>query len=357
MGASGIIAEIRGAKCLCGFVGMLIGVVIFFVGCDRQKSAAEKAPTLVVSPPHIDLGGIPEGESKWAMFKVTNNSAASIKITKLTSSCGCTSAKIDADTIPPGESAMLKAEMSNHGRVGKFGARVTMNWSDEAGNIAETLSATTEAEAYQLAIIKPGNLDLGTIAMDSDEVTAQIRILNGNSPTRWSRLEAQSDSPNLSAATIPDSENGSTAVMVKFDRRNLPQGRFRDSVILRFLDEAGNTVGEHPLPIQALIDGPIEIKPTSLYFGIVKGNSPIDGELSIRSRDGSAVEVTGIDSSELAKSLSFGDVVRTSGLVRLPYSFKAPSVEGNVSATIQVTVRCEEGVSVLKIPVICFVKI
>ena len=333
-----------------------VGVAITLVGCGDNSTTSSGGPEpVVITPSHVDLGGIENGTSKWAEFSIQNNSPQPITIKNLTSSCGCTAAEIDANSIAPGQSAVLKVEMSNHSRFGRFGAKVEIDWANIDRNIEGTLAATTQADAYQLAIVNPGTVDFGTILTDANEIDADIEIRQGNSPKLWSSVEIKVDSPNLSAIASPKRDDDSTSISVKFDPANLPQGRFRDTLMLRFFDESGKPMGERSIPVQTLVDGPVEIKPASLYFGVIESDSSINGEIAIRSRDGSPVEIVRIEAFDLAESLIFGEPDRASGRTSLPYSFKSPAIEGNVSATVEVTVLSNKGESVLEIPVICFI--
>ncbi len=334
-----------------------VGVAITLAGCGDNSTTSSGGPEpVVITPSHVDLGGIENGTSKWAEFSIQNNSSEPITIEKLMSSCGCTSVTADEETIPPGESGILRAEMSNHGRFGKFGAKVSVDWVDHSGNLKGTVAATSEAEAYQLAITNPANVDLGISAMNGGEKEAEIQVRRGNSPNNWSSVEAATDSPNMSVEVVPNSDTDLAAVKLTFDPANLPQGRFKDTVELEFFDDSGILVGKRTLPIQVLVEGPIETKPTSLYFGVVKRNSSIDGEILIRSRGGGEVEITRVETEALANSLSFDETEIVAGSAHLQYSFTAPPDEGNISATVRVTVQSDQGESVLEIPVICFVK-
>ncbi len=73
----------------------------------RQPPPGTPSPAILVEPPSYDFGTIPQ-ELVTHSFTVRNNGDKDLVIGKITTSCGCTTAKIDKKIIPPGQKATLE---------------------------------------------------------------------------------------------------------------------------------------------------------------------------------------------------------------------------------------------------------
>lgn len=84
-----------------GLPAFVIVVAILLAACGRSSS-----PRIVVEPPSQDLGEMPQ-EPLDLIYTVRNEGGSPLRIEKVSTSCDCTWATVDRDTIPPGESPPL----------------------------------------------------------------------------------------------------------------------------------------------------------------------------------------------------------------------------------------------------------
>jgi hypothetical protein len=85
---------------------------------DEPKSDVELAkstkptklakPAVEVEPSSRDLGIITYGDITYTTFALSNNTNDSLKITRLSTSCGCTKATIEKDQLKAGESTVIQ---------------------------------------------------------------------------------------------------------------------------------------------------------------------------------------------------------------------------------------------------------
>lgn len=93
---------------------VILGIILALAayGYLRAVAASESqtaaVPRLEISPPSFDFGAIDYGQSVEYNFKVANSGGEVLEITRVTTSCACTSAKINREQINPGEEAELK---------------------------------------------------------------------------------------------------------------------------------------------------------------------------------------------------------------------------------------------------------
>lgn len=87
------------------FVSLGVGVERATIGSGLLK---EKGPFLMLPQAEYDFGEIKQsGPIASANFKVQNSGTEEVIIEKILTSCNCTSAKIDKNTIKSGETAVL----------------------------------------------------------------------------------------------------------------------------------------------------------------------------------------------------------------------------------------------------------
>lgn len=89
------------------FLVIVLAVYGFFKAVPKEDNEGI-GPRINISPQSFDFGEVDYGETVEHIFKVKNLGNESLKINRISTSCGCTSAKIDKEEISPGEEAELK---------------------------------------------------------------------------------------------------------------------------------------------------------------------------------------------------------------------------------------------------------
>ncbi len=89
-----------------GFLALMVVVVAGFllIACSASP------PRIVVEPLTQDLGERPQ-ELIELTYTVRNEGGSPLKIEKVSTSCGCTQAAVDRETLAPGESTQLRVTL------------------------------------------------------------------------------------------------------------------------------------------------------------------------------------------------------------------------------------------------------
>ena len=97
----------------------------------KQPPPGTPRPAILVDPPSHDFGTIPQ-ETVNHSFTVINKGDKDLVIGKITTSCGCTTAKIDQNIIPPGQTATLQVTFDPvvHDTKGKTTRTVHLQTND-----------------------------------------------------------------------------------------------------------------------------------------------------------------------------------------------------------------------------------
>lgn len=97
----------------------------------RQPPPGTPRPAIYVEPPFHDFGTIPQ-EIVTHSFSVRNKGDKDLVISNITTSCGCTTAEIDKNSIPPGEEGTLTVTFDPivHDTKGKTTRTVSLETND-----------------------------------------------------------------------------------------------------------------------------------------------------------------------------------------------------------------------------------
>ncbi len=116
---------------------------------DKASQTADIHSNLVFSAKRIPLGAIRLGEERRTQVLITNNGDSSAVIPKITTSCQCTSAKSQSDTIYPGHSIALDIAQRNDSTFGPFSRDVYVYISDISDPVQIELTGFMSNQSLQ----------------------------------------------------------------------------------------------------------------------------------------------------------------------------------------------------------------
>jgi hypothetical protein len=108
-----------------------LGIVgIGFLGCCLFSVCVFAEPKLVVSETVFDFGSREAMGNAEHDFIIQNMGTEVLKIERVSSSCGCTTAKLEQTEIPPGASTAIHASFDLKGRSGEQEKTITIYSND-----------------------------------------------------------------------------------------------------------------------------------------------------------------------------------------------------------------------------------
>jgi hypothetical protein len=333
-----------------------IGLALLVVGCDDAKRSDHGVGAVSLEPAYIDLGSIPNGQSKVAVFKLRNNSSSTVKIDKLSTTCGCTEAGMSADVVEPGNSLEVRAKMSNYSRLGKFGAQVSANWRTISDNNSGTAVGIVEALAQQIAIVVPPVVEFENVSVESGVIEQDIQVRQGNAERRWRDVEVHSSSNSITWELASNTVDSPTVIRLRLDPRELSLGRYRTEIGVRLKDVEGHLLDEIKIPVKTLVKGTVDIKPSSVYLGVMNKGQVSQSEIILKTHDESSFEIEDIDDSKVKGKIVFEPIKGSAGESRLKFKLTAPSEPGDTSGEIVIALRVGGKREVINVPIVGFVK-
>lgn len=182
---------------------------------------AAQAPVITFEKTHHDFGKIGIDRKVTYRFKVVNTGQATLNITRLNPSCGCTSTILSKWSLEPGETTEVEVSFDPRGFRGKVHKSIQVI-SDDPGNGATTL--TFEAEVVQDVMPSTTTVFFYDLPRTVAKKTT-VRLASGNGqPVRVKETKAPG-APYLSAAV--KSEGNDALLEISLDGRKIPPRKQR----------------------------------------------------------------------------------------------------------------------------------
>lgn len=122
----------------------IIFIYILFINNNKTEPGVTR-PLIVFNEETHNFGKVKEGPRLEFIFKFTNKGKGTLKISGVTSRCGCIAAEPDKKDYQPGESGEIKVLFNTQGRSGNQEKEIKVTTNDPA-NLTKTLKIISEIE-------------------------------------------------------------------------------------------------------------------------------------------------------------------------------------------------------------------
>ena len=248
-------------------------------------SLMAQAPSISFDKTHHDFGRITPDRKVAAKYRVTNTGNATLSITQVRPSCGCTGTVLGKWSMAPGESTELEATFDPKGQKGIVRKSIEVVCNDPK---TPTVSLTLEGEVVQ-EIMPSVESVYFHLAPKSATTRSTVRYATGNGePVQIVDAKAPG-APFLSFGYRPEGKD--VILEVAFDGRKVPAGRLRgvEQVTVRFTNPR---MGQLPLNVQWELKPSIQVSPAELVFQDAPGKE-LRQKLALKQADGRAFRITG----------------------------------------------------------------
>jgi hypothetical protein len=158
--------------------GRIFGVWVCAVWLSVQSVGAAEEAKLICEAPDYGFGTQVNTEVVRHTFLLRNTGSVTAVISRVHSTCGCTTANPTRMQIPPGESEPVSAQFNLHGRTGPQNRPLYVNYNSLSNvPLRLSLSGTAAAEVS----VEPGSFYLGLRAGESAvQQTVRVRSFYSN---------------------------------------------------------------------------------------------------------------------------------------------------------------------------------
>jgi hypothetical protein len=127
--------------------GLGVLLVLALAAATAVAADGPGPPRIRVDPEGFDFGRVLTGRTLRKEFRLRNLGTGDLVIERVSKSCGCTEAAVEATTLEPGESTPLVVKLSTPSRARKVEEQVLLRSNDPRTPLLEIrLSATVEEE-------------------------------------------------------------------------------------------------------------------------------------------------------------------------------------------------------------------
>jgi hypothetical protein len=208
-----------------------------------------------------DFGVVARGADLKYRLKITNNRQQPVHIANVTTSCGCTSARAEKETLASGESTYIAMTMNTIKFEGHKPSSFTVVFDKPA--YAE-VRIPLQSFIRRDVVLSPGGAQFGPVVKGANvERTIGIAYAGRSD---WKIRDVVSQNPHLQARVV---ETQRSAGNVKYDLRvtlkeGAPLGVFRDQLTLVTNDSGNSRI---PVLVEGQVEAEYSVSPELVSFG------------------------------------------------------------------------------------------
>jgi len=277
-----------------------------------------------------DFGVVARGADVKHRFKVTNNLRQPVHIADVTTSCGCTSAKAEKNSLAVGESTYIEIVMNTVKFEGHKPSSFTVIFDQPSH--AE-VRIPTESYIRRDVVLTPGGAQFGTVQKGQGAERTIAIAYAGRSD--WKIRDVISKNPNVQAKVVETQRAGGN---VKYDLRvtlkeGAPLGVFRDQLSLVTNDASAPYI---PVLVDGQVEAEYSVSPELVSFGTLAPGERKTVNVIVRGKKPFKIEKI---ESEASTGLFETRLPKDARPVQmLPLTFIAPSEPGTVDEEFLVTI-------------------
>ncbi len=277
-----------------------------------------------------DFGVVARGALTRTFVDVHNTTDQTVHVSSVTTSCGCSSGEMEAQTIAPGETVRLKIEMNTRQYHGKKDSNVIVRF--DAPRYAE-VRIPVRMYCRKDVVLTPGQVNFG--AVDKGAGAERTVLIAYAGVAGW-QIRGVEGAGELLTANVE--ETGRTAAGANYALKvtlspDAPPGRIRERLTLVTSDANNPKV---PVLVEGLVEDDITVRDVDLgtvaggqtkrFNVVLKGKKPF--KISAMACDGTSGDHFG---------MKLPDTERPVHVV--PMTFTAPDKGGAYTETFTVDVE------------------
>lgn len=302
-------------------------------------SAQEWAEKMFQTRSH-NFGTIARAAKAEYAFELTNLYVEDVHIASVRSSCGCTTPRIEKDTLKSYEQGAIVAHINSDRFLGNQGATLTV--TIDRPYFAQVL-LHVKVFVYSDVLLEPSGISLGTIA-EGSPAEQSIRV-QYTGRRDWQVTEVRSANPHLTATVTEASRQGGR---VTYDLKavlanSAPAGYLKDYVWLMTNDPGTPHI---PVPVEGQVQAEVTVSPSSLFLGVLRPGQSVTKQIVVRGRTPFQVDAVRADCGCLHAEVPTDQTPKSLYLV--PVTFTAGEKAGKMTQTV--LIETNSGKTVLRVP-------
>jgi hypothetical protein len=287
-----------------------------------------------------DFGTIARGAKAEFAFELTNLYLEDVHIASVRSTCGCTTPRIEKDTLKTYEKGAIVAHINSDRFLSHQSATLTVTIDKP---LYAQVQLNVKVYVYSDVLLEPASVAFGSI-VEGTSVDRTIRVqYTGRSD--WQIQEVRSDNPHLTATVTEKSRQGGR---ITYDLNAIldaetPAGYLNESLWLVTNDARAKNI---PVPVDGQVLPSISVSPASLFLGVVQPGGRVTKQLVVRGQKPFRITAIRGDCECLQVTVPKDKEAKT--LYLIPVTFIAGERAGKITQTV--CIETDSGYAPLKVP-------
>ena len=273
-----------------------------------------------------DFGTVARGAKSEFIFEFENLYEETLHVSGVRTSCGCTSASVNKDTLKTWDKGGIVATFNTQSFLGHRSATITVTFDKPF--FAE-VQLNVQGYIRSDVVFTPGSVDFG--AIDQGQAANRKVTVNYAGRSDWQVVDVRSANTNFEVE-LNETQRGGGRVsyeMVVYLKPEMPEGFFQDQLVLVTNDNRGGGV---PLVVEGRVVPGLTVSPASLFLGVLQPGQTVTKQLVVKGRE--PFRVLDVTSSDERFEFSVGS--QEKALHVIPVRFRAGDEAEKVVATIEI---------------------
>lgn len=246
-----------------------------------------------------DFGTVASGSTAQYRFAVRNPYSHEIELTRVRSSCGCTTAQLENTRLGRGETGYILADFNTRSFSGPHESTLTLEatWRDNGVPRAGEASLTVRGVIRSRITVEPAEINFPDVAVG--EAAAQNVRVTAHGQPQWQLhcVECSTNSLNVDVSEPKRAPEQVIYDMLVHLGTHLPAGHFREQLTVVPAADADPKI---PIDVTGRVVPAVWAAPEVLFLGEVPAATHVVKRLVVRSRELCRVVAVRLDRDNLA---------------------------------------------------------
>jgi hypothetical protein len=302
----------------------IVAVTLFGLAVS-SASAQQWADKMFKERSH-DFGAVARGAKSEHRFELTNLYKEDIHIAGVRTSCGCTTPRIEKETLKTWEKSAIIAHFNTNSFTGHKSATVTVT-------IDKPYYAEVQLQVKGFIrsdiVFDPGEVNFGNI--DPEKPMQKLVKVTFAGRSDWEIVDVRSANARFEVELSDAERNGGRVTYNMLVRLTpgSPAGYLRDQLTVVTNDSSLKNI---PLMVEGTVESLLTLSPSSLFLGVLEPGQKVTKQLVVRSKK--PFKVVDVKCSDDCFEFTSSDEVKTLHII--PVTYTADDHPGDISQQIEI---------------------
>lgn len=251
--------------------------LIFLVGLWAAGNAAAASwADALFDEQTRDFGTVPRGPTLTHPFRVTNKTNGTIHIAGVRVSCGCVTANAMQNTLEPGQSTAIYAQMDTRRFIGPKTVTIYVQFDQPQ---FEEVHLVVQANSRDDFLLTPETLAFGQTKRGAGPSTSVTLSFLGGTQYRITEVRSESNYVQPSVKELRREGNEVAYTLTAKIRPDVPIGKWYTDVWVSTNNPATPRVR---VPLTVEVESALTVSPATADLGQVKTGAPVERKIIVK---------------------------------------------------------------------------